>query len=51
MAHLGRPPTGRTVQYRGTQTSRFDGDGKLVERWGSSEELGMLRQHRVRLTA
>ncbi|MFJ9562089.1 ester cyclase [Streptomyces fuscichromogenes] len=41
---LGRPATGRKVRYRGMQISRFDGDGKLVERWGSSDELGMLRQ-------
>ncbi|MFG2881122.1 ester cyclase [Streptomyces sp. NPDC048297] len=41
---MGHPPTGRTVSYRGMQISRFDSDGKLVERWGSSDELGMLRQ-------
>ncbi|MEU9152058.1 ester cyclase [Streptomyces sp. NPDC048417] len=41
---LGRPATGRKVSYRGMQISRFDSDGKLVERWGSSDELGMLRQ-------
>lgn len=41
---LGHPPTGRKVSYRGMQISRFDSDGKLVERWGSSDELGMLRQ-------
>ncbi|MFJ9711984.1 ester cyclase [Streptomyces sp. NPDC101234] len=41
---MGRPATGRRVSYRGMQISRFDSDGKLVERWGSSDELGMLRQ-------
>ncbi|MFJ2735992.1 ester cyclase [Streptomyces sp. NPDC087317] len=41
---MGRPATGKKVSYRGMQISRFDGDGKLVERWGSSDELGMLRQ-------
>ncbi|MFI1767949.1 ester cyclase [Streptomyces sp. NPDC020800] len=41
---MGRPATGRKVSYRGMQISRFDRDGKLVERWGSSDELGMLRQ-------
>ncbi|MER5516355.1 ester cyclase [Streptomyces sp. NPDC002763] len=41
---MGHPATGRKVSYRGMQISRFDGDGKLVERWGSSDELGMLRQ-------
>ncbi|MBQ0887059.1 ester cyclase [Streptomyces sp. RM72] len=41
---MGHPPTGKRVSYRGMQISRFDGDGMLVERWGSSDELGMLRQ-------
>ncbi|MDX2705919.1 ester cyclase [Streptomyces sp. PA03-6a] len=40
---MGHAPTGRTVSYRGMQISRFE-DGKMVERWGSSDELGMLRQ-------
>ncbi|MET9125795.1 MULTISPECIES: ester cyclase [unclassified Streptomyces] len=40
---MGYGPTGRTVSYRGMQISRF-ADGKMVERWGSSDELGMLRQ-------
>lgn len=41
---MGQPPTGKKVSYRGMQISRFDSDGKLVERWGSSDELGMQRQ-------
>ncbi len=41
---MGHPATGRKVSYRGMQISRFDSDGRLVERWGSSDELGMLRQ-------
>jgi predicted ester cyclase len=41
---MGRPATGKKVSYRGMQISRFDSDGKLVERWGSSDEFGMLRQ-------
>ncbi|MFI9048406.1 ester cyclase [Streptomyces sp. NPDC053427] len=41
---MGQPGTGKKVSYRGMQISRFDSDGKLVERWGSSDELGMLRQ-------
>ncbi|MCX4572218.1 ester cyclase [Streptomyces sp. NBC_01571] len=40
---MGHSATGRTVSYRGMQISRF-ADGKMVERWGSSDELGMLRQ-------
>ncbi|MFC4032263.1 ester cyclase [Streptomyces polygonati] len=39
----GHAPTGRPVSYRGMQISRFV-DGKIVERWGSSDELGMMRQ-------
>ncbi|MFE7707253.1 ester cyclase [Streptomyces sp. NPDC057486] len=41
---MGQPATGKNVSYRGMQISRFDSDGKLVERWGSSDELGMLHQ-------
>jgi steroid delta-isomerase-like uncharacterized protein len=40
---MGHAPTGKEVSYRGMQISRF-ADGKLVERWGSSDELGMLHQ-------
>ncbi|WP_433511776.1 ester cyclase [Nonomuraea sp. CA-143628] len=38
---MGHPATGKKVSYRGMQISRF-ADGKLVERWGSSDQLGML---------
>ncbi|MEU5310483.1 ester cyclase [Streptomyces sp. NPDC021562] len=41
---MGQAATGRKVSYRGMQISRFDGEGHLVERWGSSDELGMLHQ-------
>jgi predicted ester cyclase len=40
---MGHSATGKTVRYRGMQISRF-ADGKMVERWGSSDELGMLQQ-------
>ncbi|MEU7853881.1 ester cyclase [Nonomuraea sp. NPDC049141] len=40
---MGHSATGRKVSYRGMQISRFAG-GKLVERWGSSDQLGMLAQ-------
>ncbi|MGY5061084.1 ester cyclase [Streptomyces sp. 900105755] len=47
-SHLGplmiQTATGRKARYRGMQISRFDSDGELVEPWGSSDELGMLRQ-------
>lgn len=39
----GLAPTGRKVKIRGLQISKFK-DGKMVERWGSSDELGMLQQ-------
>ena len=40
---MGHPGTGRAIKVRGLQISRFS-DGKLVERWGSSDQLGILRQ-------
>jgi steroid delta-isomerase-like uncharacterized protein len=36
-------PTGKKVKIRGLQLSKFK-DGKMVERWGSSDELGLLTQ-------
>ena len=39
----GVEPTGKSISVRGCQISRFE-DGKLVERWGSSDELGILQQ-------
>lgn len=39
----GHDATGRSVKVRGMQISRFT-DGKLAERWGSSDELGILTQ-------
>lgn len=40
---MGIPPTGKKVKIRGLQISKFK-DGKMVERWGSSDELGLLTQ-------
>jgi hypothetical protein len=37
----GIAPAGRPITARGMQTARFE-DGKIVERWGSSDELGIL---------
>lgn len=39
----GIEPTGRSIEVRGLQIGRFE-DGRIVERWGSSDELGILRQ-------
>ncbi len=40
---MGIPATGKKVTFRGLQISKFS-DGKMVERWGSSDQLGMLQQ-------
>lgn len=40
---LGIEPTGRRIEVRGVQIGRFV-DGMIVERWGSSDELGILSQ-------
>ena len=40
---MGIAPTGQSVKFRGMQISKFK-DGKMVERWGSSDELGLLKQ-------
>jgi steroid delta-isomerase-like uncharacterized protein len=39
----GIAPTGRSIEVTGVQLARFE-DGKIVERWGSSDELGIVRQ-------
>ena len=40
---MGIAPTGKKMKIRGVQIAKFK-DGKMVERWGSSDELGMLQQ-------
>lgn len=40
---MGVPATGKRVSARGMQIGRYE-NGKLVERWGSSDELGILKQ-------
>lgn len=40
---MGLAPTGKSVTMRGLQISKFK-DGMMVERWGSSDQLGMLQQ-------
>ncbi|MGI9184818.1 MAG: ester cyclase [Solirubrobacteraceae bacterium] len=39
----GVAPTGKKIEVRGVQIGRFE-DGQIVERWGSSDELGILKQ-------
>ena len=45
---MGIAPTGKAINARGMQISKFK-DGKMVERWGSSDELGILKQLGVSL--
>jgi steroid delta-isomerase-like uncharacterized protein len=40
---MGVSSTGKNIKARGMQISRFE-NGKMVERWGSSDELGILKQ-------
>ena len=40
---LGVPPTGRRVVLAGINIFRVQG-GRLVERWGRTDDLGLLRQ-------
>ncbi len=40
---LGVAPTDKRISARDMQIGRFEG-GKIVERWGSSDELGILHQ-------
>lgn len=39
----GIAPTGRTISARGVEIVKFR-DGKMIERWGSSDEVGILTQ-------
>ncbi len=39
----GIAATGKKIEVRGVQIGRFE-DGNIVERWGSSDELGILTQ-------
>lgn len=39
----GIPPTSKTIKARGLQISKFK-NGMMVERWGSTDELGILKQ-------
>jgi steroid delta-isomerase-like uncharacterized protein len=41
--------TGTKIEARGVQLARFNGEGQIVERWGSTDELGILTQLGVRI--
>jgi len=40
----GHEPTGKTFSVRGIQVGRFDDDGLLVERWGSTDQASLMQQ-------
>lgn len=40
---MGHEPTGKRMSARGLQITRVE-DGKVVERWGMSDQLTMLQQ-------
>ena len=40
---MGFAPTGKHMQARGVQIGKF-ANGKLIERWGSSDQAGILQQ-------
>ena len=42
-AFLGVAPTGKKISARGVQIAKFN-NGKMVERWGSSDQLEILGQ-------
>ena len=39
----GVAPTGNKIEVRGVQIGRFE-NGQIVERWGSTDELGLMQQ-------
>ena len=41
--YMDYPASGKSINIRGMQISKFR-DGKMTERWGSSDELGILKQ-------
>ncbi|HEV7349923.1 ester cyclase [Telluribacter sp.] len=41
--YKGIAGTGQMISIRGVQIGRFE-NGQLVERWGSSDELGIMKQ-------
>jgi steroid delta-isomerase-like uncharacterized protein len=40
---LGHEATGKTFRVRGIQVGKFT-DGKMTDRWGSTDQLGILQQ-------
>ncbi len=40
----GIPATGKKIKARGMQIAKFNADAQIKERWGSSDEAGILQQ-------
>ena len=40
----GIPATGKKIKARGMQIAKFNANARIQERWGSSDELGILQQ-------
>ena len=40
----GIAPTGKKIKARGMQIAKFNANARIQERWGSSDELGILQQ-------
>ena len=47
-AFAGIAPTGKAINACGVQVARFE-NGRIVRRWGSSDELGILKQRGARI--
>jgi len=41
---MGMPATGKSAVWQEMHLHRFDGAGRLVEHWGTNDDLGMLMQ-------
>ena len=40
----GIPATGRKIKARGVQIAKFNSSGQITERWGSSDQAGIIQQ-------
>lgn len=40
----GIPATGKKIKARGMQIAKFDTNARIVERWGASDEAGIMQQ-------
>lgn len=40
----GIPASGRKIKARGMQIAKFDANARIVERWGASDEMGIMQQ-------